>query len=171
MNKYLFMEIDGVLNHEDWFKTPGIKEKEMPEMWYDPECDGRINEIIERTGCKLIVTSIHRSDMRLYQFFKQVGLPYDFKCTPVLWEEGRGREIEYWLERFAQKPYTYAVVDDDYIVLDYMEKNFVQTANSKWDVTPYELNKGLGITESVKNRLIKILNNGENESSYPALHR
>ena len=37
--------------------------------------------------------------------------------------------------------------------------------------TQYELNKGLGITESVKNRLIKILNNGENESSYPALHR
>jgi hypothetical protein len=101
----------------------------------------------------------------------KVGLPWDFKCAPILWDEGRGREIEYWLERFAQKPYTYAIVDDDYIVRDYMEKNFVQTANSKWDVTPYELNKGLGVTESVKNRLIKILNNGENKSSYPALHR
>ena len=52
-----------------------------------------------------------------------------------------------------------------------MEKNFVQTANSKWDVNPYELNKGLGITESVKNSLIKLLNNDENKSSYPTLHR
>ena len=171
MNKYLFMDIDGVLNHEDWFKTPGVKEKDMPECWYDPECVRRINEIVEKTGCKLIVTSIHRSDIRLPQFFMKVGLPWDFKCTPVLWDEGRGREIEYWLERFAQKPYTYAIVDDDCIALEYMEKNFVQTANSKWDVNQYELNKGLGITESVKNRLIKILNNDENESSYPTLHR
>lgn len=171
MNKYLFMDIDGVLNHEDWFKTPGVKEKDMPEAWYDLECVAKINEIIKRTGCKLIVTSIHRSDVRLPQFFMKVGLPWDFKCTPVLWDESRGREIEYWLERFAQKPYTYAIVDDDYIPLEYMEKNFVQTANSKWDVTPYTVNGGLGITESVKNRLIKILNNGENGSSYPALHR
>ena len=31
MNKYLFMDIDGVLNHEDWFKTPGVKDKK--ELW------------------------------------------------------------------------------------------------------------------------------------------
>ena len=173
MNKYLFMDIDGVLNHEDWFKTPGVKDKkELWEMWYDPKCIALINEVVEKTGCKLIVTSIHRSDIRLPQFFMKAGLPYDFKCTPVLWEEGRGREIEYWLERFAEKPYTYAIVDDDNIALDYMKKNFIQTANSKWDVIPAELNRGLGITEHVKNILIKILNkDGENKSCYPALHR
>lgn len=166
------MDIDGVLNHEEWFRTPGVKEMEMPEMWYDPKCVELLNEVVEKTGCKLIVTSIHRSDIRLHQFFKKVGLPLDFKYTPVLWEEGKGREIEYWLERFAEKPYTYAIVDDDNIPLDYMEKNFIQTANSKWDITPLTINAGLGITEHVKNMLIKILNkDDENKSCYPALHR
>jgi hypothetical protein len=160
MSKYLFMDIDGVLNHEEWFKTPGVKDMEMPECWYDPECVSRIIEVIEKTGCKLVVTSIHRSDIRLHQYFKKVGLPWDFDVTPILWDEGRGREIEYYLQRHADgdSMARFAIVDDDYIPLDYMESHFIQTASSKWDVTPYEVNKGCGVTEFVKDKLIKILN-------------
>lgn len=50
MNKYLFIDIDGVLNHEDWFNTPGVKDKkEIWEIWYDPKCVALINEVIEKT--------------------------------------------------------------------------------------------------------------------------
>ena len=157
MSKYLFMDIDGVLNHEEWFQTSGVREKEMPECWYDPECVSRVNEIIKATGCKLVVTSIHRSDIRLHQFFKQVGLPWDFDVTPILWDEGRGREIEYYLQRHQIANGDYAILDDEFVAIDYMVPNFVQTANSKWDAEVYEINKGCGVTDSVRDRIIEIL--------------
>ena len=157
MSKYLFMDIDGVLNHEEWFRIPGVREKEMPECWYDPECVARIVDIIKATGCKLVVTSTHRSNIRLNQYFKQVGLPSDFDVTPILWDEGRGREIEYYLQRHQIANGDYAILDDEFVAIDYMVPNFVQTANSKWDAEVYERNKGCGVTDSVRDRVIEIL--------------
>lgn len=162
MNKYLFMDIDGVLNHEEWFRTPGVKEKEMPYCWYDPKCVSLINEIVEKSGCKIIVTSDHRLDIRLHQFFKQVDLPTDFDCTPVFWDESRGREIEYWLEKHAKEPYIYAILDDCNDMLENQQNHLFQTAESKWDQELMRHNGGLGITEIIKERVIKKLNNYDN---------
>ena len=156
MSKYLFMDIDGVLNHEEWFRIPGVKEMEMPECWYDPECVARIKDIIDATGCKLVVTSIHRSDIRLHQYFKQIGLPMDFDVTPILWDEGRGREIEYYLQRHQIANGDYAILDDEFVALEYMLPYFVMTANSKYEEF-YEINKGCGVTDSVRDRVIEIL--------------
>lgn len=162
LNKYLFMDIDGVLNHEDWFKTPGNKEMELPYCWFDPECVKRVNEIIEKTNCILVVTSDHRLDIRLEKWFKDVGLPTNFECTPVYWNETREFEIEQWLKNYAVCPYTYAIVDDMMVT----DKNvFCRTANDRWDQDIIRHNGGMGLTETVKNRLIKILNHDEIESN------
>ena len=38
INKFLFLDIDGVLNHEDWFKKAYKDNITFAQFWYDPEC-------------------------------------------------------------------------------------------------------------------------------------
>ena len=84
MNKYLFLDIDGVLNHDEWFESENYKKHQ--ENWkksmFDPECVARVNKILEATGAKLVVSSSWRSMSDLKEIFEGVGLPTDFDITP-----------------------------------------------------------------------------------------
>ena len=63
MNKYLFLDIDGVLNHDKWFDSEHYKKHQ--ENWkksmFDPECVARVNRILEVTGARLVVSSSWRT--------------------------------------------------------------------------------------------------------------
>lgn len=57
MNKYLFLDIDGVLNHDEWFESEQYKKHQgnWQKSMFDPECVARVNKILEETGAELVV--------------------------------------------------------------------------------------------------------------------
>ena len=179
MKKYLFLDIDGVLNHDGWFCSDGYKRNQS--NWkismFDPKCVERVNRILDETGARLVVSSSWRGMTDLKDIFEGVGLPTEFDCTPYAdhiypdldpikdldnddiryW---RGSEIKYWLEHNSTKPYTYCILDDDCDMLDEQLDNFINTVgDSVHQSKLYEFNGGSGLTEKCVERAIKILNN------------
>lgn len=168
MKKFLFLDIDGVLNHEDWWNSLiGTKDRaEYPYDSFDPKCVERINEIINKTGAKIVISSSWRGDPHLQEIFKNVGLPTDFDITTRFLDRFRGEEIQDYLDN-VDGPYVYCIVDDYYDFMKSQKKNVVITANENFDKNRVKINGGTGLTDICKEKIIKILNgniNGKKET-------
>ncbi len=176
MNKYLFLDVDGVLNHDDWFESPEFKkcESNWKVSMFDPKCVERVNTILQQTGAQLVVSSSWRDMADLPEIFEHVGLPKSFYVTPhadVIFNLDpydiysddtrywRGNEIKYWLDRKDPNA-NYVILDDDCDMLDSQKHHFIQTCNDKLAYPKlYEYNKGSGLTEKCMNDAIQLLNN------------
>lgn len=66
MARYIFFDIDGLLNSETWYKTykPGNLDEIDNDI--DPKCIERLNRICSETGAYLVMSSDWR---------------YDFNCS------------------------------------------------------------------------------------------
>jgi hypothetical protein len=114
--KYLFLDIDGVLNHENWYKAT---EHNKPINWweedFDPECVRRLNEILKETSARLVVSSSWRFDEKLPMYFEDLGITTDYDSTPNLngisGHVDRGEEIAKFLEDHPCD--SYVILDDD----------------------------------------------------------
>lgn len=182
MNKYLFLDIDGVLNHDEWFESDGYRKNRA--NWqismFDPVCVERVNKILDVTGARLVVSSSWRSMTDLEDIFAGVGLPTTFWRTPHadmlnykddtdLYSRDydnpkwwRGSEIDYWLDRYDPGS-NYVIIDDDCDMLPHQMEYFIQTCGDRF-YTPklYEKNGGSGLTETVMSKAIDILNRNLN---------
>lgn len=184
MNKYLFLDIDGVLNHDEWFESEHYKKHQ--ESWkksmFDPECVARVNTILQLTRAELVVSSSWRSMTDLEEIFEGVGLPFKFWRTshadqiysdldPIrdLYNDDirywRGSEIKHFLEQHPAD--NYVILDDDSDMLDEQLDHFIQTCGDKIN-TPnlYINNEGSGLTEKLMNKAIDILNGNAKETNY-----
>lgn len=169
MIKYLFLDIDGVLNHDVWFNSPSYKNNQAnwQVSMFDPTCVERVNRILQETGAKLVVSSSWRDMADLADIFKGVGLPTEFDVTPyadVIYPDAfpitdffseetdirywRGSEIKWYLDHNAKEDYTYCILDDDCDMLDEQLEYFVSTSNPK------------GLTDKLTDKAIEILNHG-----------
>lgn len=168
--KYLFLDIDGVLNHDKWFSSPEYKNNQA--NWqismFDPACIERVNRILQETGAKLVVSSSWRDMADLPEIFAGVGLPTEFDTTPyaeIIYPDAlpitdffsdetdvrywRGSEIKWWLDHNATEEYTYCILDDDCDMLEDQLEYFVSTSNPK------------GLTDKLTVKAIEILNHGD----------
>lgn len=168
MNKYLFLDIDGVLNHDDWFKSDSYRnhQSNWKVSMFDPKCVERVNRILEETNAKLVVSSSWRDMVDLPEIFAGIGLPNKFDVTPycdVIFNLNpirdifsddedvrywRGSEIKWWLDHNAEEEYTYCILDDDCDMLEEQLGYFVCTSN------PH------GLTDELTKKAINILNHG-----------
>lgn len=154
--KVLFLDIDGVLNHEHHYEKIFEKSKsgniiDYPYRDFDSIAIKRLNNIILKTNCKIVVSSSWKLDSNLQEIFDQVGINSKiYGITPNLrWKSNdwriRGKEIAQYLNEHPEID-NYAIVDDQ----DDMEKDqldhFVQTS---------ELD---GLNDKCMNLLISILN-------------
>ena len=123
--KYLFLDIDGVLNHENWYRIEVGKLKDSFKEWwescFDPECVKRLNNILEKTGARLVVSSSWRIDRELPVYFKHFGITTDYDVTPSVYREDefgmkdwvdRGEEIAEFLKSHPCD--NYVILDDDF---------------------------------------------------------
>lgn len=162
MDKYLFLDVDGVLNSEDFYdkisqdeqirnfenKYPGLEKSIYWELsCFDPEAVERLNRLIERTNCKLIVSSTWRLDSNLPITFERVGIKHKIDgVTPYFPGKYRGFEIKDFLSKIKEE-YVYCILDDDSDMLPEQESYFINTS----PIT--------GLTDEDVNKAIKILNN------------
>lgn len=161
MKKYIFLDIDGVLNCADWFEE--CKETdEYTEI--NPEKVRMLKEIVDNTGAEIILSSTWRDlashdgkpEHPMYTYLvntlKQFGLSIK-DHTPYI-QDNRTQEIKEWLEGYAgHREYTFVILDDDFSKKEY-EKYGIGDRLIKTDF--YGMNGGLQ-REHV-NRAIKILN-------------
>lgn len=57
INKYLFLDADGVLNSVSWYREEWNKDHVYPQGDFDPKCVEIVNRIVKETGCKVVVSS------------------------------------------------------------------------------------------------------------------
>jgi hypothetical protein len=119
--KVIFLDIDGVLNHEKWYRKrhQEIKMDDVvshyPFYEFDPESINQLNRIIDETGANVVISSTWRHGRtieQLQEILEKVGFRgVIIDKTPSFYIKGvdengekfsytvpRGCEIDSWLE-------------------------------------------------------------------------
>lgn len=110
--KIIFLDFDGVLNSENWYKILREKpdqEERYPLDEFDPSAIWRLNKIVQETGAQVVVSSTWRKGREideLQSILDEAGfMGKVFDKTPVLrdmvgnsYTVPRGCEIDYWLK-------------------------------------------------------------------------
>lgn len=136
--KIIFLDYDGVLNHELFYRERAKIENKItyPYSEIDPTCIKFLNDLVDETGAKIVVSSTWKSsgidycrDVLVYHGFK--GEIIDI--TPNLRSENclRGNEILKWIKDNEDLvgPYynftEYVILDDDSDMLYWQRNNFI----------------------------------------------
>lgn len=149
MSSILFLDIDGVLAIDDDMES-------VAGPHFNADCVSELNTIIQKTGCKIILSSDWGyqfglktiSDIFRWNGCEDVPVGVTFSVDTndaTKLEEQRAEEINLWLELHGLRHSTFAIVDD----MDLAEffDNFTRT----------KFSEGL-TTEGVTDRLIELLN-------------
>lgn len=158
--KIIFLDIDGVLNSESWYKSnkPTIlniedeKQKFISES-FDPDCWRFIEKLINETGAKIVLSSSWRLYDKESTIKEYTGTAFQpiidnlYDVTPGMMERCRGMEIKRYLMSLSEQPESYVILDDDRDMLETQLPYFVH------------INDETGITEKDYNNALKILRN------------
>lgn len=141
IEKYLFLDFDGVLNtgnYQERMKKEGIDAYDEYGPMFDPQAVNYLEQIINRTGCKIVISSTWRNEgiVRMQQMWKDRGMPGAiYSMTPILLsttfqdavngellsapvKKAKALEIDMWLQKHASKEARYVIIDDESIRLD-----------------------------------------------------
>ena len=175
--KVLFLDIDGVLNSENWFgyRLYCIKNNMFNEVinfvntnderikyklsMIDDRAIVNLNRIIDETGCKVVLSSSWRSSRKsvndLTQYILKIkGFKYElYGVTPRIQRDEfgtqRGEEIQMWMDKESEKNKieSFVILDDDTDILPEQMKNFIH------------IDGQVGLIDKDVVTAIKILNN------------
>jgi hypothetical protein len=124
----VFLDIDGVLNSEQWYAQAASSKEErnsqssthrsLLERSIDPACIQRLNRLLRRTGAVVIVSSSWRKQHQLSEIVSIIearGFCGEvIGATPS--DDGtlsRGGEITRWLNKNVPHGIAYVAVDDE----------------------------------------------------------
>lgn len=130
--RYLFLDVDGVLNSTDWqleLHESGKLQNMLPDDWIDPAAIVRLNRIIDATGALVVVSSAWRTGRTLEQL-QALFATHGFRGT-IAGATGhghygeRGLQIHAWLQ--THPCVSFAVLDDDIHDMSSVTGHLVQT--------------------------------------------
>jgi hypothetical protein len=146
MKKILFLDIDGVLNNEEWFRHCA---KEGVYDLLNPELVKKLNKL----DCEVVISSSWGCDNgQTWKKLRRKGFNLKVIGYTVHHEIGsdwivRGNSIKKWFyDNCHDIDYQYAIVDDDGDMLLEQKERFVQTDSM------------IGITDKDVEKLDEILN-------------
>ena len=117
----LFLDIDGVLNSEDYYRSLSAKQKKALSI--DRRCVARVRHIVDTTQAVIVLTSSWREGWNrnpdllleegqiLNRIFGEYGLNI-YDKTPFSQTGRRPEEIRQWLEHCKEKIHRYVILDD-----------------------------------------------------------
>jgi hypothetical protein len=126
--KVIFLDFDGVLNSSRFYAV-----RPSHEFKLDRVAVSRVNELLERTGAKVVVSSVWRIG-RSVEALQDVLEEYGFRGrvigrTPQLRAAVRGEEIREWLTTHPNIDVTsFVIIDDDADMVDLSDR-LVQTTH------------------------------------------
>lgn len=151
--KVLFLDIDNCLNHQEFYKNRCndkiIQELPYPLNEFDPICVNIVNDILDITEAKLVLSSDWRFTNGIENIFDKVGFKHKiYDKTPYGMGKKRGYEIKEWLDNCNELITNYCIIDDlePYWFLEEQLYHFIH------------INGNVGITNEDKNKVIEILN-------------
>jgi len=145
--KIIFLDIDGVLNGHQYAKKDQVSSRtgklQAPTGIFGivPSRVALLNQIVERTGAKVVVSSTWRRMpmpvIALQAWLDVAGFRGQvIATTPILDGEGRGREIDWWIVRLnrtakvygppVERCESFVILDDDSDMVPHMDR-LVQT--------------------------------------------
>lgn len=167
--KIIFLDIDGVLaTHKQymmnrvkfWEKNPIAKDLKIPYP-FDPKCVKIFNEILDETNAEIVLSSDWKINFEfdvIGEIFKFNGvnkIPFDITPNEIVSFGNLDKNRAFQIGQYIQDNdiTNYVVIDDlnvgKYMVITNDDNKFVQTNDFE------------GIKQlSLKNKIIKILNNG-----------
>lgn len=135
----IFLDIDGVLNCQDYYSSDRYNRENStyPLSEIDPFRIKMLNEIIEKTNAKIVISSSWRHGRTIEEMrniMNEVGFKgeiIDFTPTCRCGMCKRGNEIHKWIEdnkELLGKHYhqfkSYVIIDDDSDMLYWQKDNF-----------------------------------------------
>lgn len=150
MRKIVFLDIDGVLNHQNFLIDAQKLRKELREAGRHDEVEGfhsihqinpdavaLLNEIYRATQCEFVLSSswriLHKpgevGDILRFHGFEGTIVdqtPGRFQLEPGSWSR-RGHEIAKWLRENTEGQVRFVILDDD-SDMDTVEDALVQTS-------------------------------------------
>lgn len=106
---YLFLDIDGVLNSEQYYW------RRQPDEWPHLDCGAiaRLDRIVRETNALVVVSSSWRGEPRLLGWLRERGYTGDlYDMTPRRPMGCRGDEIAAWLTDNRRNGEPFAILDD-----------------------------------------------------------
>lgn len=154
--KVIFLDIDGVLNSEEFWTTEAQHIKKQNALNsgrtrdeasalanMDPLAVERVMKIVKETGAEIVVSSTWRFDDSICYKLRFMGIPQIYGITPGTVKRYRGEEIKLWLDEHPEVT-NYVIIDDDNDMLDEQDSHLVQTS---WltGITDYDVEKAINI--------------------------
>lgn len=151
MDKYIFLDFDGVLNTEHYQNLLYYEGKAWQDeygAYFDPETVGQLKRIIDATHADIVVESSWKylgleAMQEMWEVRQLPGRVIDI--TPTVGHY-KGMEIASWLADNVSQDARYVIIDDEYVILNSLLPNFILT-------NPFD-----GLTEDLADRAISILN-------------
>ena len=167
--KLIFLDFDGVLNHQQWYTSEDYKKVNLNGLSGDeweltefcPWSVGLLNQLVDDTGAKVVVSSSWRkgrTEEDLMRLLDDVGFTGEvIGKTPYFWfgasqkieyskSVPRGCEIDAWLELNEQEDAKYIILDDDSDMLYWQRENY------------FRVDEYCGLTSNVVYRATQFLN-------------
>lgn len=158
MERYIFLDIDGVLNTERSYKSfvmAGEPWRDDNGPFFDKESVDNLRHIIEATGADVVITSTwkHKGLDAMHRLWTLRNMPgILLGVTPETLSNdsycSRGMEILKWLVQNAPEDsneYRYVIIDDSQFFLPEQKPFLVKT------------NSAIGITQEDAERAISLL--------------
>lgn len=159
--KIIFLDIDGVLNHEAFYKERHEIQCgwEHPYSEIDPKAVNNLNTLCDETGAKIVISSTWRHSGLEYcrEVLERMGFTGEIiDITPSSPTRFRGLEILDWVksneELIGDRYFNfteYVILDDDSDMLYWQRNNFLL------------IDRFVGLTMGDVFRAKRILNNGK----------
>ncbi len=123
--KLIFLDIDGCLNSARYAREQALLRPLRPTSGWlrrtareiDPAAVALLNEIVERSGARIVLSSSWRINhdlkhvMRCLRKRGYTGRGF-LGSTPILPGKTRGEEVDAWLADNYPKPEAYVILDD-----------------------------------------------------------